>query len=120
MERDAPSRPHSGGAASRERTELDVLHCLEQSVTLLDHMLAREMRAAGDLSADEWRAIAKNLSLVSAVLRYLGEKLIPALLAGRRGAVPLRQQATWEMLGRLCNQTTELQLRFRAAKPTLN
>lgn len=100
--------------------EWDVLHCLEQCVILLDSMLARWRQADGGLPADEWRAIAKNLSVVSNVLRFLGENAIPSLLANRHGAGPLPQHAASEMLNRLCRQTAELELCFKAAQATLN
>lgn len=116
METKPPGYSDCVAGVARNPPEWVVLHCLEQSVTLLDHMLARGRQADGN----EWRAFAKNLSIVSAVLRFLGDNLIPSLLADRHGAVPQRQQAAWKMLRRLCRQTAELQLHLRAAKPTLN
>ena len=117
----APRKPLDGAAgSSRKRSELDVLRYLDQCAILLDHVLARWKQAGEALSVDERGALAGNLSIVSNVLRFLGQKVVPSLLADGPAGGALRQQATWEVLTRLDRLTAELEVRFRVPPATLN
>ena len=98
----------------------DVLRCLEQSAILLDHVLDRAKRGGGGLPAHEQRALAGNLSIVTSVLSFLRQNVVPSLLAEEPAGGTLRQQAAREVLARLEGLTAELERCFTAPPGTLN
>jgi len=103
-----------------EPSRTEVLRHLEQSAFLLDHVLDRTKQAGSGLLLDEQRALAKDLSIISSVLRFLGENVIPSLLADESARGALWREAAWGKLNRMGRMTAELELCLNASPSTLN
>jgi len=107
-------------ARRTEYSETDVLRYLEQSALVLDDIWARGQQGPGALSADEQRAMSRNLSVVSNVLEHLCRQIVPAMLADGCVAGLLRQPAALELFARLEARLTGLEQHFRVRPAALN
>ncbi len=101
-------------------SESDVLRCLEQSAIVLDDILAHGQQGLDKLPMAEQRAAIRNLSIISNVLAYLCQYVIPSILADGNSMGLLGQQAAADMLMRISKQARALELRLEVPLAALN
>jgi len=103
-------------------SEADLLHCLENSATVLDSIssVTSEPGDFDQLTGEAQREIIDNLGIVSNILQFLGERILPALFAAGAAPSTLSQLAAAKWLAHIRMRATDIELRLNEAATAIN